>query len=108
MTAPDPRYDGKPFLKFLEFYVLWAIGELPAADAETMLAMTPQLEQTYGALGRWPDVIAKAMSFPPGMASAIRATWAKNTQIAARANTTLSPEAFARMFVDSNIPQAKD
>jgi hypothetical protein len=37
------RYAGRPFLRLLECYVLWAAGVLPAADEQRLEAMTPKL-----------------------------------------------------------------
>jgi hypothetical protein len=40
------RYEGKPFLRLLECYVLWSVDELPASQAELLKEMTPRLAST--------------------------------------------------------------
>ena len=103
MMASNPRYQGKPFLRLLECYVLWAIGELSGKDADTLQAMTPKLQQIYGIQGDWQAVVAAAMHLPPNMPSLVRSAWAKNIEIAQKQQATLTPQLFAEMFVDQNL-----
>lgn len=44
------RYDGK-FLRLLELYVLWVIGQLPGEEARRLEGMTPKLADVYGQMG---------------------------------------------------------
>lgn len=37
----NPRYDGKPLLRLLDVYVLWAIGELPPDREDGLKRMAP-------------------------------------------------------------------
>jgi hypothetical protein len=97
------RYQGKPILKFLESYVLWAIGQLSTPDAETLKDMTPTLRSIFGIEGDWPQVISAVMELPPNMPSLIRELWAKNTEIARRNGKVLTPQQFAEMSVDQNL-----
>ena len=39
------RYAGKPFLRVLECYVLWAIGELTSEHEKLLVTMTPKLRE---------------------------------------------------------------
>jgi len=102
----NPRYQGKPLLRLSELYVIDAIGALTPDDAKSLDAMTPKLRQIYGVTGDWRAAIAKATAFPETMPEEIRKMWARNQQIARTNGATLTPEAFAVMFVDSNIPQS--
>jgi hypothetical protein len=97
------RYDGKPFLRMLELYVLWAIGELPQAEQDTLNTMAPKLQSIYGGGGEWHDAIAAAMHMPPEMPAAIRDMWVTNLEIARANRVTLPPQKFAEMFVDENF-----
>ena len=97
------RYDGKPLLKLLELYVLWAIGELSEVDESRLVAMTPKLQSIYGVSGSWHDVLAAAVHLPKDMPVAIRQMWAKNTKIANEISAILTPQTFAEMFVDKNL-----
>jgi hypothetical protein len=103
MTTVNPRYQGKPLLRLLECYVLWAIGQLPATEANTLKDMTPKLQSVYGVQGDWQQVIAAAVQLPLNMPEMIRNLWAKNTEIARKNQTTLTPQQFAEMFVDQNL-----
>jgi hypothetical protein len=97
------RYDGQPLLRLLELYVLWAIGELPRAEQDTLNTMAPKLQSIYGGGGEWYDAIAAAMHMPPEMPEAIRDMWVRNLEIARANEVTLSPRQFAEMFVDENF-----
>lgn len=101
--ATDPRYDGKPLLRLLELYVLWAIGELSQESEDALNAMGPKLQSIYGGEGQWHDAIARAMHMPDGMPAAIRDMWARNLEIARANSVTLPPQKFAEMFVDENF-----
>jgi hypothetical protein len=101
--SANPRYDGKPLLRLLELYVLWAIGELSEVDEGRLVAMTPKLQSIYGVSGAWHDVLAAAVHMPKDMPASIQQIWAKNTAIANKKNANLSPQVFAEMFVDENL-----
>ena len=97
------RYQGKPLLRLLEFYVLKAIGELSRESEESLNAMAPKLQAIYGGDGRWEDAIARAIHMPDTMPQAIRDMWSRNLKIARDNNLTLTPQQFAEMFVDNNF-----
>jgi hypothetical protein len=93
------RYDGKPFLKLLECYVLWVIGELPTENDQTLLAMTPKLREVYGRDGSWQDIVAGEMDFPANTPEHIKGLWVANLQRA----QSLNAVAFAQSVVDNNF-----
>ena len=97
------RYSGKPLLRLLELYVLWAIEELPADEEEELVAMAPKLRQIYGASGDWHDVVAFAVHLPQNTRSEIQQMWARNLQIARHNDVAVTPQDFAEMFVDANF-----
>jgi hypothetical protein len=99
----SPRYEGKPLLKLLESYVLWAIGQLPEKDSALLEEMTPKLRSIYGVQGEWPQIISAVMQFPPNMPMLVKNLWTKNTEIATKNHATLTPQHFAEMLVDSNF-----
>ncbi len=102
-TTSNMRYQGKPLLRLLECYVLWAIGQLPATEANTLKDMTPKLLAIYGVQGDWQQIIASVVQLPPNMPDMIQSTWAKNTEIARKNQAVLTPQQFAEMFVDQNL-----
>jgi len=103
MKPSNPRYQGKPLLRLLECYVLWAIEQLPETEANALKEMTPKLQSIYDAQGDWQQVIAAAVRLPPTMPELIRDLWARNSEIARKNQATLTPQQFAEMFVDQNL-----
>ncbi len=102
MKADSTRYEGRPLLRLLECYVLWAVDALSDADAARLSEMTPRLRSIYRADGNWPDVLAQVMEMAPDTPERIRELWAKNQEIAMRNSATLTPQQFAEVFVDQN------
>jgi hypothetical protein len=100
---PSSRYTGKPLLRILECYVLWAIGELPESEEARLRGMEPNLRQALKQQGGWREVIEKTMKLPASMPELIRANWQKNQTIAQQQRVELSAQQFAEMFVDSNL-----
>ncbi|MBD9458359.1 hypothetical protein IB241_11745 [Pseudomonas sp. PDM05] len=98
------RYEGKPFLRLLECYVLAAIGELSDEQQATLRAMEPKLHEVYGTSGSWQSVIEVQMDFPATVADKIRAIWQANVEKFANAGTAINAEDFAQHFVDTNFP----
>jgi hypothetical protein len=99
------RYDGKPFLKMLDCYVLDAIGHLDTQSEAALTAMEPSLRQQLNATGGWRAMVEQQMQFPDGMAGAIREVWEKGRpQFVAAQGHEPDPAAFAQSFVDTNFP----
>ena len=92
------RYDGKPLMRLLELYVLWAIGELSQAEQDILKRMAPKLQSMYGGGGEWHDAITAAMHMPAEMPAAIRDVWVRNLEIARTNGVTLPPQTFAEML----------
>ncbi|MFC4161922.1 hypothetical protein [Chitinimonas lacunae] len=98
------RYEGKPFLKFLEAYILWAIDELPEELSDQLVAMTPHLRRVYKCTGDWHSIVAQQMDFPDSLPALIREIWEKSKKTSKQEGWTLSPEAFSINFVNVNFP----
>jgi hypothetical protein len=103
MPTANPRYSGKPLLRLLECYVLWAIDQLTDKELSILQGMAPKLRSLYGVEGEWQQVIAFAANLPVDMPTRIRDVWTKNTEIARTNGATLTPQQFAEMFVDANL-----
>lgn len=99
----ESRYDGKPLLRVLEMYILWAINELPAEYLQPMQQMTLHLQSTYQMLGTWQEIIAAVMEFPDSLPDALRKLWAENCKIAEEHGAHLEPQMFAEMIADKNF-----
>ena len=98
------RYEGKPFLRLLDSYVMDAIGHLDEANARWLTAAEPNFRHDFGEQGTWKQIVEARMQFPAGMADAIREVWEKGRAQAHAAGQDVQPGAFAIQFVDSNFP----
>ncbi len=97
------RYDGKPLIRLLECYVLWAITELDDSQQATLSTMTPKLQETYGKQGQWHEIIASIMDFPSNMPDLVNDMWHKNKAVSLDKGVQLTPQQFAEVFVDQNF-----
>ncbi|NVZ52347.1 hypothetical protein HX792_18530 [Pseudomonas sp. B6002] len=100
------RYEGKPFLRLLECYVLSAIDELTDEQKTALSALEPKLHELYGVQGNWSEVVAAQMDFPESLAGKIREIWRVNSEKFAAAGAHINAEDFAKNFVDTNFPPA--
>jgi len=99
------RYEGKPFLRLLDSYVLAAIGHLDEANAKWLVEAEPHFWATYGIEGSWRVIVEKRMQFPEGMPAAILEVWIKGqAKFREAAGEDPDPVLFAQQFVDTNFP----
>lgn len=99
------RYEGKPFLRLLECYVLLAIDALTDEQRTALTALEPKLHEVYGVQGSWSEVIAAQMDFPESLPGKIREVWRVNSEKFAQAGAPIDAQDFAKNFVDTNFPQ---
>jgi hypothetical protein len=104
-TAPQLKffYEGEPFLRFLEFYVLGAIGELSPSQKHFLDETTPKLREIYGRHGDWHAIVEGVMDFPPHLPEKIRELWTHNSEKAHANGVVLPPQVFAEAVVDQNL-----
>ena len=98
------RYDGKPFLRLLDCYVLKAIGSLDAQQNDALVAMEPKLSQVYGSTSGWDGIVAEQMDFPDTLPAEIARIWEAGKLKAADLGMTPDPNEFTAQFVDTNFP----
>ena len=96
---PNPRYEGRPLVRLLECYVLWAIGELSEREAATLADMTPKLQSLYGSSSPWQEIVASTVRMDDSAAEGIRELWARNMG----ADSPLPAQQFAEVVVDRNF-----
>ena len=101
--AMSDRYEGKPFLRLLECYVLWSVDELPADLAEMLEGMTPNLASVYETSGTWQDIVAAQMEFPSDLVDTLRGMWDRALASAGDQRDAIDPESWAQQVVDSNF-----
>ncbi|RPF70885.1 hypothetical protein [Aurantiacibacter spongiae] len=99
------RYEGKPFLRLLDSYVLDAIDGLDPANRRWLTEAEPHFRATFGEQGTWRQIVERRMRFPPGMPDAIRETWEKGRVRFLKENSAEPDKVvFAHMFVDQTFP----
>ncbi|MDZ3831071.1 MAG: hypothetical protein U0S50_04550 [Sphingopyxis sp.] len=100
------RYSEAPFLRFVDAWVLKAIGHLDDATDAYCTAMVPSLEKSFGIKGSWPDIVAKQMNFAPDLPAQILRIWAEGKARYEEGNgEPADPVQFAMIFVDRNFAQ---
>lgn len=97
------RYDGKPFLKLLDCYVLSSIGHLAEDQEQALNAMAPKLAETFGVRGSWFDIVATQMNLPHDFPQNIKRIWLQGKAKAEEQGFSVDPEEFAHHFVDTNL-----
>ena len=98
------RYTDKPFLRFVDAYVLKAIGQLDEATETYCQAMVPQLEKSFGLKGSWTQIVAQQMKFPPDLPAQILKIWAEGrARFEQGHGEAADPVQFAMIFVDRNF-----
>ncbi|APW72650.1 MULTISPECIES: hypothetical protein [Sphingopyxis] len=98
------RYENKPFLRFVDAWVLKAIGHLDQATEAYCTAMEPQLHQSFNTTGRWPEIVAKQMNFTPELPAQIRKIWTDGkARFEAGNGEAADPVQFAMIFVDRTM-----
>ena len=97
------RYEGKPFLRLLDAYVLDSIADLDSQSAHSLALMEPKLRETYQTQGSWQDIVAEQMQFPEDMPRQIKEIWNDAETKARNSGMELSPVEFTHHFVDTNF-----
>jgi hypothetical protein len=100
------RYDGKPFLRILECYVLNSIDQLDDSQREALTKMEPKMARVYQMSGSWLDIVSAQMDFPESLPGQIKDIWSKYLDQAKAQGASIDPNDFAMLFVDQNFPEA--
>lgn len=104
MSLAD-RYEGKPLLRLIELYVLWAIDDLSEHDAQAMERMAPQLAEAFDVTGTWQQIVAQVMEFPEDMRERTRELWQRQRERSAARGQSVSADAFARKLADGIVTE---
>lgn len=97
------RYEGKPFLRLLECYVLWSVKQLHPDHETTLGEVAPKLAAAYGLDGSWQEIVAAQMEFPPDLPNALRGMWERTLASTGDQGEAVDPELWAQQVVDSNF-----
>lgn len=99
------RYEGKPFLRLLDSYVLDSIGHLDEANQKWLVEAEPFFRDTFGEKGTWREIVEKKMEFPANMEAAVQELWDKGrVRYLEHTGEEPDPVQFTIMFVDENFP----
>lgn len=101
-TGSKERYEGRPLLLILEFYVLDCIGEL---DPEKQAFMCEWIRSAFGeeAGDDWKATIRGELRLAEAFDQALAGMWDEKRRLAAEAEIPLEPDVFAQMLVDQNF-----
>jgi hypothetical protein len=102
------RYEGRPFLRFLDCYVLDAIGALEDSQRRALEAIEPKLAASFNSTGTWQQMVAAQMEFPDSLPGKIRRIWENGTAKAIQLGYTVDPKEFTQQFVDTNFVPPPD
>jgi len=101
---PNSRYEGQPMLLLLESFVLDVIGHLDQKRANSLLAMTPKLRQTFNSSSSdWKNIIREVLHMSSTIEIAILDLWIRNNEIAGDAGKSLEPLHYSQMFADEYL-----
>lgn len=98
------RYEGKPFLRFLDCYVLDSIGQLDDSQRSGLETMQPTLAKALGRQGSWQEMVSAQMDFPESMPEQIRRIWHGYLERAKEQGVSVNPNEFVAEFIDANFP----
>lgn len=73
------RYEGKPFLRLVDAYVLDLIGALDPATAQGMVALEPRLRGTFSApeAASWQEIVRGQLQLDDPQVHSIREAWSR-------------------------------
>lgn len=97
------RYAGKPFLAWVDSFILKAIGHLDPEMEAKLERATPDLRKAFSSEGSWEDIVMEQLDYTPEVRGAIQELWAENQALAAEQGAELTPMQFVEVFVADNI-----
>jgi len=102
-SAPFNRYAGKPFLLFVDSFILKAIGELDPVMEAKLEKATPDLRKAFSSAGNWEEIVMEQLEYTAAIRGEIEALWANNQAVAREHGGVLEPMQFVELFVAENI-----
>jgi hypothetical protein len=98
------RYNGNPFLRLLDCFVLDAINMLDEKQLEILTQLEPRLSKTFGMQGTWREIVVEQMNFSDTVPDRIRQFWEGYKTAAEQQGVSATADEFAVNFVDQNFP----
>ncbi|ROR65640.1 hypothetical protein [Agrococcus jenensis] len=104
MSETIDRYAGAPMVRFLDAYVLDAIGALDDATRDTMDRNVSRIRQALQVEGdTWQEVVETAMAMPDDAADGVRTSWEMFVDECFRAGQTPDALAWSHALVDARF-----
>lgn len=104
MAETIDRYAGAPMVRFLDAYVLDAIGALDDATRTTMAANVERIRQALRVDGEtWQEVVESAMAMPDDAAEGVRTSWEMFVDECFRIGETPDAVAWSHALVDARF-----
>lgn len=97
------RYAGKPFLVWVDSFILKAIDRLDPEMEAKLEKATPALREAYSTTGSWEEIVMEQLDYTGEVRGAIRELWAENQALAQEQGAELTPMQFVEVFVADNI-----
>ena len=103
MASEADRYEGRPLMRYLDCYVLRAIGHLDPGIELTLQKTEPRLRELWNGAGSWVELVEAQLNFPITLPTKILEIWEAGSAKATAQNLTVDPHEFTRQFVDVNF-----
>jgi hypothetical protein len=102
---PEPRETNpQPIDTFFQLYILDTIQKLPAEKKEILKKI--DLDKVFSTdFNDWKKTIKKVLNLSDTIEIAIKDLWLRNSEIAKKDNTELSPEEFAILFTKNFVAE---
>jgi hypothetical protein len=98
------RYEGRPFLRLVDSYILDAIGQLTDDQRDSLRRMEPKLQATFNLAGTWQQIVEAQLDILPSVPERIREFWAGYLEHERKLGHSVHPNEFAALFVLQNFP----
>lgn len=98
------RYQGKPFLRLLDSYILDAIGQLSYEEKDGLAIVQPRLAQLYRTDGTWQEIVAGQLDLPESFPQEVERIWTSYLANAKAQGLAVNPNEFVERFVGENFP----
>ncbi|WP_442505698.1 hypothetical protein SH528x_004498 [Novipirellula sp. SH528] len=96
----NPRYDGKPLLRLVEYWVLWSIDEIEPNEVSLLVEMEPNLRTAWSLEGSWHSMLEQLLELSPALQDELRGMWKRNLETARENNMPAPKEMFAQSIAD--------
>jgi hypothetical protein len=103
IAAPE-RYEGRPFLRLIDCYLLDIIGHLDESQRESLGKMTVRFQKTFStSASTWQAIVEEQLDLLPQARESIAMFWEGFVQHQKAHDQDPSPIAFVMHFTEQNF-----